>query len=111
MKYHYFEKVSKELLCLACCVLLLFSTALPQTKTTTIDYGSYSGVGLSENDCNAFMNFPNVHVRVNGLDGYTLTHYSTVGGQRYFQSKGTVDLPVFFSQQLNFPAAMQPIFL
>jgi len=96
MKYHYFEKVSKELLCLACCVLLLFSTALPQTKTTTIDYGSYSGVGLSENDCNAFMNFPNVHVRVNGLDGYTLTHYSTVGGQRYFQSKGTVDLPVLF---------------
>ena len=44
------------------------------------------------------MNFPNVHVRVNGLDGYTLVHYSTLGGQRYFQSKGTVDLPVLWFQ-------------
>jgi len=91
---HYFKKSKKESFCLLCSSLLLFSTAVSQTKTTTIDYGSYSGAGLNENTCTAFLNAVPVNVLVNGVSGYTLTHTSTLGTQRYFQSKGSIDLPV-----------------
>ena len=93
MKKNYLIRQHRAIVSLIVPFSFLISSVCAQTKTTVIDFSTFSGVGLSENVCNVFAPSTNVNVQINGVGGYTLPHYSTLGTQRYFQSKGTVDLP------------------